>query len=211
MKLGLGASLLVLAMACPLALADEQTPTQAAIVAQAKAAVAVRQANDAMQQALEAAQKAAPVVGGPMVVQAPVVESETQAWIAQIRDGVVSLISLILTGLITLYLPRAISAFERRTGYQLADQQRASIMSAAMTAKGIIETKIDQGLMQVSNVTVTHPEVIAEAQAAISRVPDAATALKKSVPSMAETIVGLVDTGSKTKAPVWPDATVKAT
>ncbi len=120
-----------------------------------------------------------------------------------IIQSVIAGIGLAIAGLIGVYVPKAIAAFERRTGIQLTAQQQATVMGAAATGAGIIQTMLDQGRMKLEHVTVDNPTVRAEAAAAINRVPNAAAALDKSVPSMAATIVGLVDTTPK-PAPVIP-------
>jgi hypothetical protein len=56
---------------------------------------------------------------------------------------------------------------------------------------------LDQGLLELAHVTPTNPVIKALAQEAIDRVPHAAAALDKDVPSMAQTIVGLVNTSSR--------------
>lgn len=90
-----------------------------------------------------------------------------------------------------------ISAFQKRTGIILTDQQKASVKGSAETAAGIIQTKLDQGLMKLADVKTDDAQVRSEAQAAIDRVPDSATALKTTPEAMAAIIVGRVDTTPK--------------
>lgn len=121
----------------------------------------------------------------------------TAADFAPIIQSVIAGIAAVIAALIAIYVPKAIAAFEKRTGIQLTDQQRSQVMSAAATAAGILETQLDQGALKLEHVTPTNPAIVEQAQAAIARVPVAAAALNKSVPSMAETIVGLMDTSPK--------------
>lgn len=120
---------------------------------------------------------------------------------AEIIQGVFATIAAIAVALVGILVPRFITAFERRTGIQLTDQQIAQVTAAAQTAAGILQTKLDQGRISLADVTVNNATVVAQAQAAIARVPHATAALDTTVPSMAETIIGLVDTSSAAKAP----------
>lgn len=121
----------------------------------------------------------------------------TEADYAPIIQSVTAGIALALTSVIGIFVPKAIAAFEARTGIELTAQQQATVMGAATTAAGIIQTKLDQGVLNLADVHAGNPTIITEALAAIARVPDAAAAMNKSAPSMAETIVGLVDTSPK--------------
>jgi hypothetical protein len=119
------------------------------------------------------------------------------ALFAPIIQAVLTGIALLITTLIGIYVPRAIAAVEARTGIQVSAQMQATVMQAATTAAGILQTKLDQGVLKITHINVTDPTVAAEAVAALARVPDAAAAMNKSLPSMIETIVGLVDTAPK--------------
>jgi hypothetical protein len=161
----------------------------------------------------------APIVVQPLlppspptpVIPAPAPEMDPMwATLASTLLQVVGIIfGTVATALIGVYLPRAISAFETKTKVELSADQKATIIGAAMTAKGIIETKLDQGVMHLSQISTTNPEVVAQAQAAIARVPDTAAAAKKSVSSMAETIVGLIDTSVPRGAPLTLQPEIK--
>lgn len=135
----------------------------------------------------------------------------TAADFAPIIQSVIAGIAAVITALIAIYVPKAIAAFEKRTGIQLTDQQRSQVMSAAATAAGILETQLDQGALKLEHVTPTNPAIVEQAQAAIARVPVAAAALNKSVPSMAETIVGLMDTAPKAPVILLPPAALGTT
>ncbi len=129
---------------------------------------------------------------------------QVSAYLAPIIQAITAGIALVITGLIGIYVPKAIAAFERRTGVQVTAQQQATILGAATTAAGILQTKLDQGLLQIAHIAVDDPAVVSQATQAIARVPQAAAALDKSVPSMAATIVGLVDTTPKPTIIVAP-------
>lgn len=104
------------------------------------------------------------------------------------------LLGMVITGLITIYVPKAIAAFEQRTGVQFTEQQRQTMLGAVRTAAGVLETRLDQGLLKVGQINQDDANVRAQAQAAISAVPDAATKLDMTVDGVARMIVGAVDT-----------------
>jgi hypothetical protein len=108
-----------------------------------------------------------------------------------------AVVAAAFTGLFGLFAPRALAVAEARTGIKLTEQQRQTLLGAAQTAAGILQTKLDQGVLNIGRINTTDPAVLNEASAAIARVPVAAAALQKSVSSMAETIVGMVDTAAK--------------
>lgn len=128
----------------------------------------------------------------PVVVTTPDV-----VW-TPILNALIALIALVMTTLIGIYVPKGIAAFTARTGIILTAQQQQTVKDSANTAKGIVQTMLDQGALKLEHVTPDNPVIVAQARAAIDRVPNAAAAMNKSVPSMAETIVGLVDTSPKT-------------
>lgn len=116
---------------------------------------------------------------------------------ASLVQAVLAAVAVLLGTLITIYVPRAIAAFEQMSGAALTAQQQETVMTAARTGAGILETMLDQGAVKLEHIKPDNPAVRAQAAAAIARVPTAAAALNKSIPSMAETIVGLVDTSPK--------------
>lgn len=91
-------------------------------------------------------------------------------------------------------IPWGIYEYRRRTGVELTAQQRAAIDGALNTAKGIIETKLDQGKLSVQDVQTGGTEVRKQAAEALQRVPDAAKAQEVTTDSAAAIIVGRVDT-----------------
>ena len=186
----------------------QPTPEQAATDAALQATLKLRTAADTLTKAADAITVAniaaastppanVPVAGGTTVVQAPAANPVWANVVSSIVESALAIVSMVLTGLIAAYVPRALQAFETKTGVQLTAQQQATVMQAAITAKGILETQLDNGIIHVGQIAVSNPAVIEQANAAIARVPDAAAALSKSSTSMAETIVGLVDTQSR--------------
>lgn len=114
-------------------------------------------------------------------------------WTPIVNAGI-ALIGLLLTTVISIYVPKAIAAFQARTGVQVTDQERAAIYASAHTAAGIIETQLDQGALKLEHVTPDHPVIVAQAKAAIDRVPDEAKSQNTTDAAMAQIIVGIVDT-----------------
>jgi hypothetical protein len=125
----------------------------------------------------------------------------TLADFAPIFSALIAGCALAITGLIGVLVPRAIAAFERRTGVQLTDQQRAAVMQAMRTEAGILETAMQQGAVRLSQVKPNDPEMLARARAALARVPDAAAAQGTTPQAAAAIIVGATDTARATATP----------
>ena len=119
-----------------------------------------------------------------------------------IVQPILGVIGLIIAGLIASYVPRALSAFETRTGIQLTDQQHAMVLSAVKTAAGIVETKLDQGVLQVAHVNINNDTIREQAQAVINSVPDEAASLGITQETVARMIVGAADTSPHSAVPL---------
>jgi hypothetical protein len=113
-----------------------------------------------------------------------------------ITQPILTILGTVVTGLLVIYVPKALDAFQKWAGVQLTEQQRQTILGAVQTAAGKIETKLDQGVLQVSQVHVDNPTVRDEAQAAINAVPVAAAALGMTVDGVSRMIVGAADTAA---------------
>jgi hypothetical protein len=111
-----------------------------------------------------------------------------------IMQPIYGAIGIVIAGLLAIYVSKAVTALEVRTGIQLTEQQRAAVLGAVRTAAGMIETALDQGTMRLALVDVANPVVRAEAVRAINTVPKAAAALNMTVDGLARMIVGAVDT-----------------
>jgi hypothetical protein len=120
---------------------------------------------------------------------------------------IVQPIITVLGIVITALLWKAVTAFEARTGIQLTDQQRAIVLGSIQTAVGKVETKLDQKILSVGQVTVDNPTVKAEAASAIAAVPDAAAALGMTVDGVARMIVGHTSTSEHGDVPIMPAVT----
>lgn len=103
-------------------------------------------------------------------------------------------------------IPWAIGAYQKRTGVEVTDQQRAAIYHALDTGKGQIETLLDQGTLKVADVTPTHPAVWQAAKEALARVPESAASQHITTDAAAQIIVGAVNTSPKAPVIVIPDS-----
>jgi hypothetical protein len=124
------------------------------------------------------------------------VASVTTLDLSAIVQPILAVIGTVIASLLAIYVSRAITVLQARTNIQLTDQQRAAVLGAVRTAAGMIETRLDQGVMRVAHVDVANPAIRAEAAAAINAVPKAAAALNLSVDGVARMIVGAIDTGA---------------
>lgn len=97
-------------------------------------------------------------------------------------------------------LNKGINAFSARTGVAIDAQHREAFIGGVKTAAGVIETAIDQGLMNVAHVEISNPQILAQAQAVVVALPDAAMALGMTINGTARMIIGAVDTGSRSVA-----------
>ncbi len=113
-----------------------------------------------------------------------------------IVQPIIALAGAVITGLIAVYVPKAIAAFETRTKIQLTENQRKTIIDAVSTGAGVLETALDKGAVKVEHIDVGTPEVTQQAQKVINAVPNAAAALGLSVADISRMIVGATDTGA---------------
>lgn len=127
-----------------------------------------------------------------------------------IVQPIIAVVGTVIAGFLAVYVPRAIAAFETRTGIMLTDQQRAIVAGAIKTAAGVIETDLDKGAMSISHVNVNSAAIQDQANAAIAAVPKAAAALGVTPDSVARMIVGAVNTSAHGVAPVQVVAAVAA-
>ena len=112
-------------------------------------------------------------------------------------DAITTALEAIITALAIWGARRIVMALDDRNSLDAMGKAQQTVLGAAKTAAGIIQTKLDQGVLKISEIGVENPAIIAEAKAALARVPDAVALTDKSRASMAETVVGLVDTSAK--------------
>lgn len=130
----------------------------------------------------------------PIPAVAQTVVSASALDLTSVVQPIFAVIGSVIAGLMAIYVPKALAAFEARTRIQLTDQQRATVLGAVRTAAGLIETSLDQGVLWVAHINVANPTVRDEAAAVINAVPKAAAALNMTVDGVARMIVGAVDT-----------------
>jgi hypothetical protein len=124
--------------------------------------------------------------------------------LSPIVQPILAVTGAVIAGLLALYVPKALAAFQTYTGIQLTDQQRAVILGAVQTAAGNLETQLDQGALKVAHINVSNATVRSEAVAAINAVPDAMAALNMTTDGVARMIVGAVDTAAHGQAVASP-------
>lgn len=103
----------------------------------------------------------------------------------------------VLVSMIKIYVPRVIDIVEQWVKIKLTDQERAAIVGAAVTGAGILQTKIDQGILKVKDIQPDNKVVQEVAKATLSRVADSAESQGTGVEAMAAILVGKVDTSPK--------------
>jgi hypothetical protein len=113
-----------------------------------------------------------------------------------IVQPVLAVTALVFTGMLKVYIPKALDAFQTWTGVQLTTLQRQQVLGAVQTAAGMIETQLDTGVLTAAHMHIDDPSVRFEAQAVLAAVPKAALALDLTVDNVARMIVGKVDTSA---------------
>lgn len=126
----------------------------------------------------------------------------TSADYATMVQGVIAGICSIIAVLLSIFVPRAIAAFERRTGVMVTDQEQAAVMSAVTTGVGLLQTKLDLKLVRPVDIAPTAPAVLKEAVAALNRVPQAAAGQAVTIDTAAAMIAARVDTTPRPLVPV---------
>lgn len=126
-----------------------------------------------------------------------------QAIIAALAAIIVAISGLIGT-LIVMFARRGIAAMEKRTGIMMTEQDRAAIMGAVTTDVGLIQTKLDLGLMRPTEVLPSSVPMLRAAAQLLDRVPDAATREATTVDTVAAMIAARVDTTPRSVAAPVP-------
>lgn len=116
--------------------------------------------------------------------------------LTNIVQPVLTICGIVITALIPIYVPRAIAAFQARTGVVLTENQRQTVLDAVKTGAGVLETKLDQHAIAVEHIQIGSAAVAAQAQAVIDAVPVAIAALDLHPEDVARMIVGKVDTAA---------------
>ena len=92
---------------------------------------------------------------------------------APIAQAIIGAVGIVITTLAGIYVPKVLAAMERRTHIALTDQERAAIQSAITTAAGLVQNKLDTGVLKPKDVTPSNSVVMAETNRALLAVTDA--------------------------------------
>lgn len=133
-----------------------------------------------------------------------------QFW-STVAQSVLGLASAVIATLVTIYTPRVIKAFEKKTDTEWTEEQRQIVLSAAQTAAGNIETAIDQKRMAVGDVHPSHRIVATNVDQIAARptVVTAMNALNMSTDYLGHIVVGKVNTGTRTPMAVETTAPIE--
>src|SRR3954469_18716721 len=77
-------------------------------------------------------------------------------------QAVIAAIAMTFTTLAGIYIPKVLAAFERQTRIALTDQESAAIQRAIVTAAGLVQNKLDTGVLRARDITPSNPIVVAE-------------------------------------------------
>ena len=110
-----------------------------------------------------------------------------------IVQAIIGVVGVVITTLAGIYIPKAIAAVERRTHIALTGQERAAIQSAVLTAAGLVQNKLDTGLLKPRDITPTNATVVAETDRALAAVPGAVAAQGTSLETAAAMVAARVD------------------
>lgn len=116
-----------------------------------------------------------------------------QDW-ASIAQAIIGVAGAVIATLIGIFVPRAIAAFEKRTHIAVTEQERAAVLAAVTTAAGLLQSKLDVGLLRARDVTPTNSQVMMAANTALLAVPQAAAAQGTTIEAASAMIAARVDT-----------------
>lgn len=122
-----------------------------------------------------------------------------QDW-ASIAQAMIGAAGVVIAALIGIFVPRAIAAFEKRTHIAITEQERAAVLAAVTTAAGLIQNKLDTGMMRPRDITPTNAIVMQETHAALAAVPASAAAQHTTIETAAAMVAARVDASVKVNA-----------
>jgi hypothetical protein len=128
--------------------------------------------------------------------------TDTAVNLQPIIQPILEVIALVIASLIATYIPKAIAAFEKRTGVQIAAVQQTALVQAVQAAAGTVETRIDQKIMAVSEVHIDNPAVRTLANEAITNAGAIAGETGLTEAGVARMIVGATQTAPRCPAPL---------
>lgn len=121
-----------------------------------------------------------------------------------VMHPLVAAVGTIFTGLTAYYLPKFLSALERRTGIELNESQRQTVLTAVTTAAGLLETALDRGDLKTGDIDTHHPAVKMQAAQVLDAVPHASASFGLTLSDVARLIVSRVDTAKHTPPLLLP-------
>ena len=101
----------------------------------------------------------------------------------------VQVLALVLLGLAAPLAAWLVYQFQKRTGIQLTDQQRAIVAGVVQTGVGIINADLARGAKQLNDVHIDNDQIRNLAKEAMVAAPMATSALGVTEESMAKMIV----------------------
>ena len=112
---------------------------------------------------------------------------------APIAQAIIGAVGIVITTLAGIYVPKVLAAMERRTHIALTDQERAAIQSAITTAAGLVQNKLDTGVLRPRDITPGNAVVMAETDRALASVPNAVAAQGTSLETASAMVAARVD------------------
>jgi hypothetical protein len=121
----------------------------------------------------------------------------TSADYAPLAQALIGAVGMVFTTLAGIYIPIALRSFEKRTHIALTDQERTAIQAAIVTAAGLVQNKLDTGILRPRDITPLNPTVIAAADQALATVPNAAAAQGIALETASAMVAARVDLAPK--------------
>jgi hypothetical protein len=119
------------------------------------------------------------------------------ALVSVIYDAAAAVLAIVVSYYLIRYLPMSVGAWVKWIGTIVSEHARQVVTAEAKTTAGMIETKIAQGSLKWVDLKVDNPIIMAYAERALARVPQAMIVETRKDPrSMAETVLGMVRTNS---------------
>lgn len=129
-----------------------------------------------------------------------------QDW-GPIAQALIGAVGMVFTTLAGIYIPAALRSFERRTNIALTEQERAAIQAAVQTAAGLVQNKLDTGVLRARDITPQNAAVMLAADAALATVPNAAAAQGIALETASAMVAARVDLAPKPVVAVVPPVT----
>lgn len=123
--------------------------------------------------------------------------SENTIDLVPLVQPILEVTGLVIAGMIVRYVPKILLLVEQYLHLKFTDQQNAVFLQEVQTAAGVVETKLDQGVLNISHVDINNPEMRAAASEIIKSIPGIVDKLGYTAKEVATAIVGAVDTAPR--------------